>query len=81
MDHFFQLPPLAGRTSRCWRPALWPTGRRSLQEMYDWQNYLSAHLPVIWQPNGDYQLTENLEGVRPQSTTLSINPEDWYFTK
>jgi peptide/nickel transport system substrate-binding protein len=39
---------------------------------------------VIWQPNGDYQLTEvanNLKGVTPQSTTLSINPENWYFTK
>jgi len=56
----------------------------SLQDMYSWQDYLSAQLPVIWQPNGDYQLTEvadNLHGVTPQSTTLSINPEDWYFTK
>jgi peptide/nickel transport system substrate-binding protein len=56
----------------------------SLQDMYNWQDYLSAQLPVIWQPNGDYQLTEvanNLHGVTPQSTTLSINPEDWYFTK
>jgi peptide/nickel transport system substrate-binding protein len=56
----------------------------NLQDMYSWQNYLSSQLPVIWQPNGDYQLTEvasNLHGVTPQSTTLSINPEDWYFTK
>jgi peptide/nickel transport system substrate-binding protein len=56
----------------------------NLQYMYNWQNYLSPQLPVIWQPNGDYQLTEvanNLHGVTPQSTTLSINPEDWYFTK
>jgi peptide/nickel transport system substrate-binding protein len=56
----------------------------NLQYMYNWQNYLSAQLPVIWQPDGDYQLTEvadNLRGVTPQSTTLSINPEDWYFTK
>jgi peptide/nickel transport system substrate-binding protein len=56
----------------------------NLQEMYNWQDYLSAQLPVIWQPNGDYQLTEiadNLKGVTPQSTTLSINPENWYFTK
>ena len=30
------------------------------------------------------QLTEvasNLQGVNPQSPTLSINPEDWYFVK
>ena len=55
-----------------------------LQEMYNWQDYLSTQLPVIWQPNADYQLTEvvnNLAGVTPQSTTLSINPENWYFTK
>jgi peptide/nickel transport system substrate-binding protein len=56
----------------------------NLQYMYNWEDYLSPQLPVIWQPNGDYQLTEiadNLHGVTPQSTTLSINPEDWYFTK
>jgi peptide/nickel transport system substrate-binding protein len=56
----------------------------NLQDMYSWQDYLSAQLPMIWQPNGDYQLTEvanNLAGVTPQSTTLSINPENWYFTK
>jgi peptide/nickel transport system substrate-binding protein len=55
-----------------------------LQNMYSWQDYLSPQLPVIWQPNADYQLTEivnNLKGVTPQSTTLSINPENWYFTK
>jgi peptide/nickel transport system substrate-binding protein len=56
----------------------------NLQYMYDWQDYLSAQLPVIWQPNADYQLTEvanNLQGVSPQSPTLSINPENWYFVK
>ncbi len=56
----------------------------NLQYMYNWQDYLSTQLPVIWQPNADYQLTEianNLRGVTPQSTTLSINPENWYFTK
>ncbi len=56
----------------------------NLQDMYSWQDYLSPQLPVIWQPNADFQLTEivnNLKGVTPQSTTLSINPENWYFTK
>jgi peptide/nickel transport system substrate-binding protein len=56
----------------------------NLQYMYNWQDFLSPQLPVIWQPNADYQLTEiasNLQGVTPQSTTLSINPENWYFTK
>jgi peptide/nickel transport system substrate-binding protein len=56
----------------------------NLSYMYSWENYLSKQLPVIWQPNAAYQLTEvadNLKGVVPQSTTLSINPEDWYFVK
>jgi peptide/nickel transport system substrate-binding protein len=56
----------------------------NLQYLYNWQDYLATQLPVIWQPNADYQLTEvanNLQGVTPQSPTLSINPEDWYFVK
>jgi peptide/nickel transport system substrate-binding protein len=56
----------------------------NLTYMYNWQNYLSAQLPFIWQPQGDYELTEvadNLKGVTPQSTTISINPENWYFVK
>jgi hypothetical protein len=41
-------------------------------------------VPVIWQPNGVYQLSEinnKLRGVVPQSTTLNLNPENWYFVK
>jgi peptide/nickel transport system substrate-binding protein len=56
----------------------------NLQYLYNWQDYLSTQLPVIWQPNADYQLTEvaaNLQGVSPQSPTLSITPENWYFVK
>jgi peptide/nickel transport system substrate-binding protein len=56
----------------------------SMTTLYDWQDYLSTQLPVIWQPNGAYQLTEvnnSLRGVLPQSTTLGINPENWYFVK
>lgn len=56
----------------------------SLTAMYNWQDYLSAQVPVIWQPNGVYQLTEvsdSLKGVIPQSTTDNINPEDWYYVK
>ena len=51
--------------------------------MYNWQDYLATQLPVIWQPNGAYQLTEvanNLRGVAAV-TTLTINPENWYFVK
>ena len=56
----------------------------SVQPLYTWQDYLAQQIPVIWQPNGVYQLTEvvsNLGGVTPQSSTLNINPEDWFFTK
>jgi peptide/nickel transport system substrate-binding protein len=55
-----------------------------LQDMYSWQNYLAPQLPVEYQPNAAYTLSEianNLKGVLPQSPTLSINPEDWYFVK
>jgi peptide/nickel transport system substrate-binding protein len=56
----------------------------SLQPLYQWQDYLSTQLPFVWQPNGVYQLTEisnSLRGVIPQSTTLNITPENWYFVK
>ena len=56
----------------------------SVQSLYTWQDYLAQQIPVIWQPNGVYQLTEvvsNLGGVTPQSSTLNINPENWFFTK
>src|ERR1700735_3363825 len=56
----------------------------NMQAMYSWQDYLSAQLPMIWQPQADYQLNEisnNLKGVYPLSPTLSINPENWYFVK
>jgi peptide/nickel transport system substrate-binding protein len=56
----------------------------STSAMYNWQDYLAPQDPVIWQPNGAYELTEvnnNLKGVIPQDTTLAITPETWYFTK
>ena len=54
------------------------------QILYTWQNYLAQQLPVQFQPNGVYSLTEvasNLRGVLPQSPTLGINPENWFFVK
>jgi peptide/nickel transport system substrate-binding protein len=56
----------------------------SLSLFYKWQNYLAPKLPVIYQPNAAYTLTEvsnSLKGYFPQSPTLSITPEDWYFVK
>jgi peptide/nickel transport system substrate-binding protein len=56
----------------------------NMQYMYNWQDYLAPQLPVEYQPNAAYTLTEvanNLKGYFPQSPTLSIYPEYWYFTK
>ena len=56
----------------------------NLSAMYNWQDYLSPQLPVEWQPNAPYLLTEvvsNLKGVLPQEPTLNITPENWYFVK
>jgi peptide/nickel transport system substrate-binding protein len=55
-----------------------------LSYMYSWQDYLATQLPVEWQVNAPYLIAEianNLKGVTPESTTLSINPENWYFVK
>ena len=52
--------------------------------MYNWQDYLAHQLPVMFQPNGVYTLTEinnSLKGVTPQNPTLAFNPENWYFVK
>jgi peptide/nickel transport system substrate-binding protein len=52
--------------------------------LYTWQNYLAQQLPVMFQPNGVYTLTEinnSLKGVTPQNPTLAFNPENWYFVK
>jgi peptide/nickel transport system substrate-binding protein len=56
----------------------------NLQYMYNWQDYLSPQMPVQYQPLTAFTLTEvanNLRGVLPQSPTLSITPEYWYFVK
>jgi peptide/nickel transport system substrate-binding protein len=49
-----------------------------------YENYLTTNLPVVWQPNLRYALTEvqnDLHGVFPQNPLLTINPEEWYFSK
>ncbi len=56
----------------------------SLSSLYAYENYLSQQLPVIWQPNQAYQLTEigkNVCGILPQNVLLNWVAEDWYFCK
>jgi peptide/nickel transport system substrate-binding protein len=50
--------------------------------MYTWQYYLADQLPVVWQPNVA-TLIESVNNlvIGPQSSTLTINPEDWYYLK
>jgi peptide/nickel transport system substrate-binding protein len=51
--------------------------------LYAWENYLNGQLPIAMEPEGPFQLTETAANLRttPQSPTLTINPEDWYFVK
>jgi peptide/nickel transport system substrate-binding protein len=56
----------------------------SLASLHTYENYLATNLPVIWQPEGAYQLTEigkNVCGVLPQNILLNWVAEDWYFCK
>jgi hypothetical protein len=46
--------------------------------------YLISRLPVICEPNSGYTLAEfagNLEGVAPQSPTLTFEQQNWYYVK
>lgn len=46
----------------------------------NWENYLAKQLPVIFQANDAYSLTEfnkNLSGVTPQNPYTGILPENW----
>jgi peptide/nickel transport system substrate-binding protein len=56
----------------------------NLSYMYTWQDYLAKQLPVEWQVNAPYlgaEIANNLEGATPEATTLSLNPENWYYVK
>jgi peptide/nickel transport system substrate-binding protein len=49
-----------------------------------YQDYLAKQLPVLYQPEQDYQLSEiksNLKGATAQSPYQYLLPENWYFTK
>lgn len=53
-------------------------------DLFNYENFQAAQLPVIYQPNVDPSLTEissNLAGAVPQNPLSSITPEFWHFTK
>ena len=50
------------------------------QSLTTWENYLAKQLPVIFQPDEAYALTEynkDLTGVTPQNPFTGIEPENW----
>jgi peptide/nickel transport system substrate-binding protein len=50
--------------------------------MYNWQNYLSKQLPVVYQPDVA-SLVETINGLHigAQNSALTLTPEDWYYLK
>jgi peptide/nickel transport system substrate-binding protein len=57
---------------------------RGRSDLTRYDAVVASLLPVIWQPEPAYQLTEVapvLHGVTPQSPFLDMNPENWYLTK
>lgn len=48
---------------------------------YEWENFLSKQLPVIWQPvlSGEAEVSKRLGGVVPINALGDLMPEYWYF--
>ncbi len=48
-----------------------------------YEDYVAKDLPVVWQPNalGVAEISKKLGGVGPPNPLLTLNPENWYFTK
>jgi peptide/nickel transport system substrate-binding protein len=51
--------------------------------MWNWQNYLTKQLPVVFQPVAPAALVESINNLHigTQSPTLAINPEEWYYLR
>ncbi|MGA7088046.1 MAG: ABC transporter substrate-binding protein [Candidatus Dormiibacterota bacterium] len=49
-----------------------------------WETYVAKNLPMLWIPNGDFELLEvknDLKGMLPANPLLAIFPQDWSYTK
>jgi len=56
----------------------------SIQNLYNYENYMATHLPVIFQPVGDqlWEYGKNVCGfLDNQNILLSLTPEFWHFCK
>jgi len=64
--------------------ALDDAAESSGQKLFSWETFVTKNLPMLWIPNGDFELLEvkkNLKGVLPANPLLSIYPQDWYYAK
>jgi peptide/nickel transport system substrate-binding protein len=54
-----------------------------LPAMYKWQNWLTNQVPVLLQPTAPAYLIESIDNLKigPQSPTLALTPEDWYYVR
>jgi peptide/nickel transport system substrate-binding protein len=60
------------------------SGGATIASYNAWEKFISEQLPMIWQPNADFEVLavkKGLNGPIPANTTLSVFPESWYFTK
>jgi peptide/nickel transport system substrate-binding protein len=59
-------------------------GGATMADYNAWEKFISLQLPMIWQPNSDFEVIavkKGLSGPIPANTTLSVFPESWYYTK
>lgn len=55
----------------------------NLHLIWEWQNYLTRQLPVVFQPDAAAALVESINNlyIGTQSPTMAINPEQWYYLR
>jgi peptide/nickel transport system substrate-binding protein len=60
-----------------------PNATTFYRALHKWEDYLENQIPVLMQPEGVFELTETRDGLvaPPQTPTLMLTPEDWYFVK
>jgi peptide/nickel transport system substrate-binding protein len=55
-----------------------PTAAAEITALHTYENLLVKQLPVVWLPNGPYQLTmykSDLKGFAPQGIFAEISPQ------
>ena len=53
-----------------------------LSAFYNYENYASQQVPVLWMAEPDYLISavkDSLAGALPADPLLNLYPEDWYF--